>query len=140
MYIFDDSIIKLGLSLIDKLIPDKEKAAAAQLELLKLQQAGQLETLRTSMSAILQEAASQDPWTSRARPTFLYVIYIIILLSIPMGVLSIFSPEIAGAISNGFCAWLTAIPRPLYELFSVGYLGYAGARSLDKFHFRRHKP
>ncbi|MCA3070912.1 MAG: hypothetical protein ING77_18620 [Rhodocyclaceae bacterium] len=38
--------------------------------------------MRVSLSAILAEVASGDPWTSRARPTFLHVIYGVILLSV----------------------------------------------------------
>jgi len=38
--------------------------------------------MQISLSAIMAEANSHDPWTSRARPTFLYVIYGVILLSV----------------------------------------------------------
>jgi len=40
-----DSILNIGGKLIDKLIPDPESAAKAQLELTKLAQAGELEKL-----------------------------------------------------------------------------------------------
>jgi hypothetical protein len=60
-------------ALIDKLIPDPKARNAAKLELIKLQGSQELETLRTQLSAILAEAQSPDPWTSRARPSFLYV-------------------------------------------------------------------
>ena len=40
------------------------------------------------MSAIVAEANSSDPWTSRARPSFLYLIYVLLLFAVPMG----FSP------------------------------------------------
>ena len=126
------ALIDIGGKLIDKLIPDPEKKAEAQAKLLTLQQSGDLKELEIAMSAILAEAKSSDPWTSRARPSFLYVVYIIILSAIPMGFLHAFSPETATNVSTGFKSWLDAIPEPMWYLFGSGYLGYAGARSFDK--------
>jgi hypothetical protein len=131
-----ESIFNFGGKLIDKIWPDKTaqeaERAKAQLALIQLQQDGEFRILQTQMSAILAEAQSADPWTSRARPTFMYVIYIMIIMGIPMGFLSAFKPEIALAVANGMKQWLNAIPDSLYTLFGVGYLGYAGARSWDK--------
>ena len=83
------SIFDLGKDLIDKLIPDPQAKAAAQLQLLTLQQQGEfkeidanLEAMKTSTSAINTEGASADKWTSRARPAFLYVIYTVILFGL----------------------------------------------------------
>lgn len=125
-------ILGFGTKLIDKLIPDPQAKSAAQLELAKLAQNGELQAMQTQMSAILAEAQSADPWTSRARPSFLYVIYFLILWSVPMGILSAFRPETATAISAGMTSYLAAIPEGLYALFGVGYLGYAATRSYDK--------
>ena len=126
------AILDIGSKLIDKVWPDPAQKAEAQAKLLTLQQNGELKELEISMSAILAEANSEDPWTSRARPSFLYVVYIIILSAIPMGVLHAISPETATNIAVGFKAWLEAIPDPMWTLFGAGYLGYAGARSFDK--------
>lgn len=125
-------IFEIGKGLIDKLLPDPAAKAKAQMDLLIMQQNGELKELETRMSAILAEANSPDPWTSRARPSFLYVIYVMILMSIPMGILSAFRPDMAGAIAAGMQAWLAAIPEDLYVLFGVGYVGYAGARTFEK--------
>jgi hypothetical protein len=116
----------------DRVWPDPEKKAQAQLELLKLDQAGELETFKTSMSAILAEAQSTDPWTSRARPSFMYVIYVMVLMAIPMGFLSAFRPEVAASVAQGMKLWLAAIPDSLWTLFGAGYLGYTGARTFEK--------
>jgi hypothetical protein len=118
--------------LFDKVWPDPAAKAQAQLELIRMQQTGELESMKIQMSAILAEASSSDPWTSRARPSFMYVIYILLLAGIPMGVLSAFHPAIATQVATGFNQWLTAIPDALYTLFGAGYLGYAGARSIEK--------
>lgn len=125
--------LNIGSKLIDKLIPDPAQKAQAQLELLKLQQNGELEELRTETSAILAEANSADKWTSRARPTFLYVCYISILAAIPMGIVSAISPSTATDIAKGYKAWLDAIPQSMWQLMGIGYLGYVGGRSFDKW-------
>lgn len=123
------AIFDLGGKIIDKIIPDPTEKAKAQLELLKLQQDGQFKEIEISMSAIIAEAKSNDPWTSRARPSFLYVMYTMILASIPMGVLSAFRPEIAKQIAEGMKAWLAAVPNELWAVFGIGYTGYTVARS-----------
>lgn len=84
------------------------------------------------MSAILAEAASADKWTSRARPSFMYVIYIVILFGLPMGIVSAFSAETATAIAMGFKAWLAAIPDSMWGLFGAGFLGYTASRTYEK--------
>lgn len=129
-------IFEFGGKLIDKLFPDKiaqeKERNAANLALMQMTQSGDIEELKVSLSAIIAEAQSPDPWTSRARPSFMYVIYIMILSALPMGVLAAFYPEHAAAIAEGTKAWLRAIPDSLYALFGAGYLGYSAARSFDK--------
>jgi len=119
-------------SVIDRVIPDPAARDAAKLELIRQQQAGELEAVKTQMSAILTEAQSADPWTSRARPAFLYVMYVMILAAIPMGFVSAFDPGLAERVAAGLKAWLAAIPEEMWTLFGVGYLGYVGARTWDK--------
>lgn len=126
------SIFAIGGKIIDKLFPNAEDKARAQLELLKMQQDGELEMVRTQLSAIIEEAKSSDPWTSRARPSFLYVVYILLLWSIPMGILTIFRPEAAVLFTEGFKAWLSAIPEPILTLFGVVMTGYVAGRSWEK--------
>ena len=127
-----ESIIGPLASLIDKIIPDPKARDAAKLELVKLQGGQEMETLRTQLSAILAEASSNDPWTSRARPSFLYVIYAMILWAIPMGLIAAVRPEAAAQIASGMNAYLNGLPEPLYALFGTGYLGYTAARSWGK--------
>lgn len=126
------SIFGIGSKIIDKLFPDPTEKAKAQLELIKLQQSGDLDELKVQLSAILAEANSADPWTSRARPSFLYVVYVLLLWSIPMGVLTIFHPEAAAAFTHGFQAWMIALPEPVLTLFGVVMTGYVAGRSWEK--------
>ena len=123
-----DGIIGPIASLIDKIIPDPKARDAAKLELIKLQGSQELDVLRVQLSAILAEAQSADPWTSRARPSFLYVMYAIILWSIPMGLIAALVPETAANLARGMNAYLNGLPEPLYALFGTGYLGYTFAR------------
>lgn len=125
-------IAELGLGILDKVIPDPEARARAKHELIVLQQQGEFKELEERMHAIVAEAQSADPWTSRARPSFLYVMYALILSAVPMGFLTSYFPTEAAQVTAGFNAWLAAIPEPMWWLFGSGYLGYAVARSHDK--------
>lgn len=118
--------------LLDKIIPDPEQKAKAQLELLQLQQSGELDQVKVQLSAIIAEASSPDAWTSRARPSFLYVVYILLLWSIPMGVLTIFKPDAAVSFTTGFKAWMLAIPDSVLTLFGTVMTGYVLGRSWEK--------
>ena len=127
-----DVIIGPLTSIIDKVIPDKDAREKAKLELLKLQGSQEMELLQTQLSAIVAEARSTDPWTSRARPSFLYLMYVMIAWALPMGVIAAFRPDAAAAIANGMNAYLRGLPEPLYALFGTGYLGYTAARQWGK--------
>jgi len=117
----------------DKFFVDAKDKEAFKLKALELQQNGDFKSSEIQLSAILAEAQSKDAWTSRARPSFLYVMYIMILAAIPIGILSIFKPDMAGQLAIGMQAWLSAIPDTLWNVFGIGYLGYTGAREFGKF-------
>ena len=127
-----EGILSPITQLLDKIIPDPRARDAAKLELLKLQGSQEMDALRVQLSAIVTEAGSTDPWTSRARPSFLYVMYAIILWAIPMGLIASVRPEMAKAIATGMNAYLAGIPEPLWALFGTGYLGYTAARQWGK--------
>lgn len=119
-------------SIIDKIIPDKEARAKAKLELIQLEGSQEMLMVEARLKAIVAEAQSIDPWTSRARPSFLYVIYAMILWALPMGVLAAFNPQTATNIASGMNAYLNGLPEPLFALFGTGYLGYTAARQWGK--------
>ena len=127
-----DIVIGPLAGLIDKIIPDPKARDAAKLELLKLEGTQELERVRTQLSAIVAEAQSADPWTSRARPSFLYVMYALLLWAIPMGLIGAVHPEMAKGIASAMNAYLAGLPEPLYALFGTGYLGYTAARQWGK--------
>ena len=127
-----DSLIGPIASIIDKVIPDKAAREKAKLELIKLEGSQEMQQVEARLSAIIAEAQSTDPWTSRARPSFLYVMYAMILWALPMGLIAAFRPEAAHDIAAGMNAYLAGLPEPLYALFGTGYLGYTAARQWGK--------
>ena len=127
-----ESILGPLASIIDKIIPDKAARERAKLELLKLQGSQELDAVQARLSAIVAEAGSADPWTSRARPSFLYVMYALLLWALPMGLIAAIRPEAARDIAAGMNAYLSGLPEPLYALFGTGYLGYTAARQWGK--------
>ena len=119
-------------TIADKFFMDKDKKEEFKMTAAKMIQDGEFRQQENQLSTILAEAKSADPWTSRARPSFLYVMYMMILFSIPMGILSAFKPDMAIQIATGMKAWLAAIPDSLWGVFGAGYLGYVGAREFGK--------
>lgn len=126
----------VGVKLIDRIFPDKiaqaQERAQAEAVIANIQNDAEIRKITAQLSAIVAEAQSTDPWTSRSRPMFLYVIYIMLLMAIPMGFLEVFRPGVGVLVALGFKAWLMAIPDALYALFGAGYLGYTGARTIEK--------
>jgi len=131
------SIIGLVVPVIDKVIPDAHGREKAKLELLRLEGSPELQEIEARLSAIAADAHSRDRWTSRARPSFLYLMYVMLLFAIPMGILSAFDPSAAKNISHGMTGYLNSLPDELYVLFGTGYLGYTAARQWGKVQVSR---
>ncbi len=127
-----DAVIGPVAKLLDRIIPDPETRDRAKLELLKLQGDQESAAIGRQLQAIVAEAQSVDPWTSRARPSFLYMMYVLILWAIPMGLIAAADPRMAKGIADGMTAYLRGIPEELYALFGTGYLGYTAARAWGK--------
>ena len=126
-------LLEIGKGLINRLFPDPEQKARAELELLRMQSEGTLKELEVSMSAILEEAKSEDPWTSRARPSFMYVFYVLLLsLVVITPILGVFFPEHMELFFTNVGRGFKAIPEELWWTFTAGYLGYTGFRSIEK--------
>lgn len=127
-----DGIIAPIAGLLDTIIPDPKARDAAKLALLRARGGRPLEDAKAQFAAIAAAGGSADRWTSRARPSFLYVMYALLLWSIPMGLIAAVRPHMATAIARGMSAYLAGIPEPLYALFGTGYLGYTVAREWGK--------
>ncbi len=127
-----DAIIGIVGKVADKVIPDAAQKEQFKLQMLQQVQAMDMAELDNSYKAIIAEEQSTDKWTSRARPSFLYVMYVIILSAIPIGITYAISPSTAGNIALGFKQWLAAIPDSMWVMMGTGYVGYSAARSYDK--------
>lgn len=95
------------------------KMAENATNILKLDADLESKLQETAGQNIRAEAASGDKFTSRARPTFLYVVETILLwnyIVVPM-----------------FHQVPVELPEPLFWLFGSGFLGYTGARTWEKF-------
>ena len=128
------ALAPLVADLAKRLLPnDPDAENKAKLALLQAEQTGSLAEVQASLSAILAEAQSADPWTSRARPTFLYLMYGVIVLAFAGGIVGIWFPGHTAQAAENIGKLLAAIPDSLWWLFGAGYLGYTGARSFDKW-------
>ena len=78
---------------IERVLPDKEAAGRVRTELARMQQAGELKSTELMLSAILAEAGSADKWTSCARPSFLYVMYFVILSCLGASIAGVWWPD-----------------------------------------------
>ena len=126
------AVSTLANTIINKVFPDPQDAAKAKAVLEAADTQAAIQQTASQLQAIMAEAQSGDKWTSRARPSFLYVCYVMILAAIPMGMLYAVDASHAAKIAQGLQAWLAAIPDPVWQLFTVGYLGYTGGRSWEK--------
>ena len=127
-----EAIVAPLSKLLDKIIPDPQARDSAKLELLKLEGDQETAAISRQLQAIVVEAQSIDPWTSRARPSFLYMMYVLILWAIPMGLIAAADPRMAKGIGDGMTGYLRGLPEELYALFGTGYLGYTAARAWGK--------
>ena len=126
------SVASLIGKVADKIWPDPQERAKAQALIMEAEREGKLAEINAQLQAIMAEAKSPDPWTSRARPSFLYVVYVFLLWSIPMGITYAIKPDVAQAVASGVQMWLGALPDKIVDLFQWVMLGYVGARSIEK--------
>ncbi|MBN2317929.1 MAG: hypothetical protein JXR49_02580 [Acidobacteria bacterium] len=85
-------------------------------------------TIAEASANIRAEAQSGDKMVSRARPTFLYLFYIILAFNFVV-------LPLAQMIGGVAVTDLKPIDFPdiLWEVFIAGYLGYVGAREFGKY-------
>jgi hypothetical protein len=125
-------VFDLGRDLINKLIKDPEANAAAQLKLMELDQQGELAKLQLQMSAILAEANSSDPWTSRARPSFMYLFYFLVMFMVVAApLLGVWYPEKMEIFFLNVNRGFVAIPSELWWVFSVCFTGYSASKTYE---------
>lgn len=126
------ALLKIADPIIDALFETEDEKSSAKIKLLNAQTSGELKKSEIALSAIVAEAKSADPWTSRARPSFMYVMYTLLLTAIPMGVLFAVDNVVAMDVMEGMRTFWQALPKEVWYLFGAGYLGYGTFRTVDK--------
>lgn len=110
-----------------------ELSPEQQAELQKKAMDLEVAATNAQMQMITAEANSQDKWTSRARPSFMYVFYFILISLIIVAPLAgVFAPGQMQLFFDNVGKGFKAIPDSLYALFGSGYLGYTGFRTFEK--------
>lgn len=127
--------LEIGGKLIDRLWPDKAQQDAAKLELLRMQQSGELaqlaaetEITKAQLAVNHAEASSADPFTSRARPFILWT------CGVAMGYVSIVDPlaRFAATVGFGYTGEFPVIDTTITLQVLLGLLGLGGMRSVEK--------
>lgn len=123
-------VLELGKTVIDRLFPDKEKAAEAEREFLKMAMAGDLQTTLAQLEVNAKEAANPSLFISGWRPAVGWTCVSALAyqyLLVPLG-------------TAGYVLYTgSALPAPLPTLDGVlfellfGMLGLAGLRTIEKF-------
>jgi len=119
--------LDLGNTLITRIFPDPAQAANAKLELLKLQQSGDLATMTAQTDINKEEAKSASIFVSGWRPAIgwvcaLALFYQYLLKPLSIGILPTFgivAPPLPGLDDN------------LWQLM-MGMLGMGGLRTFEK--------
>lgn len=126
-------LLDAGLRIIDKVIPDPAAKSAAQLELLKLQQAGEFKALEADLQLALAqtevnkiEAGTADPFKSGWRPAAGWTCVLGLLYQF------LLQPLLAwGSTIQGYAAPPVLELGDLYGLL-FGMLGLGAYRSFEK--------
>ncbi len=128
-------LIEVGLKLLDKVIPDPQAKAQAQLELIKLEQAGEFEHIRADLqSAQMQadvnkeQARSSDPFVSRARPFIMWT------CGVSLGYAAIIDPfaRFLAAVAYQYSGPFPVVDTTITLQILLGLLGLGGMRTYEK--------
>lgn len=119
-------IFEIGGKIIDRLFPDPAQKAAAELELLKMTQAGDLQTVLAQLEINAKEAAHPSLFVAGGRPFFIWIGGVAFGYSVILQPLLVWVARIKG--------WPEP-PLPDVDLLWVvvsGLLGLGGFRSMEK--------
>ena len=121
------AIVTVGSQLITRLFPDPAQAAAANLELTKMQMSGELAQITGQLDINKVEAASTSVFVSGWRPFVGWV------CGLGLGYVAIVEP-IARFIATmvGYTGNFPVIDTTITMQVLMGMLGLAGMRSFDK--------
>jgi hypothetical protein len=116
-----DIVKNVVAPIVNRFIPDKTAQDAAIAEIMS-----------ATAQVMVEDSKSPDLYIRRARPTFLYVMYVLLLIAIPCGILFIFSPGIGREFTDGAKYWFSSIPDAMYNMLEVCFGVYVGGRTVEK--------
>lgn len=116
-------IIEIGSKLIDRIFPDPQQRAQAQLELLKMEQSGEIARMTEQSKVIVAEAQSES-WLARNWRPLAMMNFIIIIFN---------NYILAQWLKTfGFPVVIMDIPPKMWDLLEIGLGGYIFMRSAEK--------
>lgn len=116
------AIISGVLSLVDKIIPDPQKAAEAKLKVLELQQNGELKELEEAASIVRAEAQGESTIQRTWRPIVMLTFTALIVFRW-LGVMTIFGVNVQID---------PQLEIKLFDIVQLGLGGYVIGRSAEK--------
>ena len=122
------AILGIGNKLIDHFFPDSNQAAAAKLELLKMQQNGDLQVMASQMEINKIEAQNPSLFVSGWRPFIGWVCGISLTYAAIIEPVSRFLAKVA----FNYLGEFPVIDTTLTLQILLGLLGLAGMRSWEK--------
>jgi len=129
------ALLDVGSKVIDRLWPDETQRDAAKLELLKMQQSGELAQLaadtdlaKAQIGVNQEDAKSGSLLVSGARPAILWGCGFALLYA------AIFEPfmRFVAVVAFGYAGAFPVLDTALTTQVLLGLLGLSGFRSLDK--------
>ena len=121
------ALLEIGNTVIQRIFPDPAQAAQAKLELVKLQQSGELAQITGQLEINKAEAASNSWFTSSWRPGIGWVCAIALFFQYVARPLL----QWYGIVSNHPLPALPGIDDNLWQLM-LGMLGLGGLRTYEK--------
>ena len=129
------ALLDFGSKVIERIFPDPSQAAQAKLELLKMQQSGELAamaaevSIQTAQIKVNEESAkSSSLWVSGARPFILWGCGFAMLYAAMFEPIMRFVAVVCFAYAGNFPALDTTLTTQVL----LGLLGLSGMRTLDK--------
>jgi hypothetical protein len=119
--------LDLGTTLINKIFPDPAQASQAKLELLKLQQSGELATMTAQTDINKEEAKSTSLFVSGWRPAIGWVCALALVYQYLLRPLMTWGTTVAGFNLPP----MVGLDDNLWQLM-MGMLGMGGLRTFEK--------
>lgn len=130
-----DAIAGVIGQIITRVWPDESQKAAALLEIEKLKQAGEFKAIDAELERSRQqtevnkvEAASADPFVSRARPFIMWT------CGVAMGYAAVVDPfaRFIAAVAYGYTGAFPEVDTAITMQVLLGLLGLGGYRTFEK--------